>query len=63
MPDQKINVDININADNLNQIPQYKAAFDSLKNSIDNLNKEILKWINHTKMTPFGPLKKVPFAS
>lgn len=28
MSDQKINVDININADSLNQIPQYKAAFD-----------------------------------
>lgn len=31
MSDQKINVDININADSLNQVPQYKAAFDSLK--------------------------------
>jgi hypothetical protein len=51
MPDQKINVDININADNLNQIPQYKAAFDSLKNSIDNLNKEILKYNNQNKET------------
>jgi hypothetical protein len=27
MPDQKITVDININANSLNQVPQYKAAF------------------------------------
>jgi len=30
MSDQKINVDININADSLNQVPQYKAAFELL---------------------------------
>ncbi|QHS56066.1 hypothetical protein GWR56_11170 [Mucilaginibacter sp. 14171R-50] len=49
MSDQKINVDININADSLNQIPQYKAAFDSLKSSIDNVNKEIIKYNNQNR--------------
>lgn len=49
MSDQKINVDININADGLNQVPQYKAAFDSLKSSIDNVNKEIIKYNTQNK--------------
>jgi hypothetical protein len=43
MPDQKITVDISINSESLREIPQYKAAFDSLKTSIDSLNKEMLK--------------------
>ncbi|AMR33941.1 hypothetical protein A0256_22080 [Mucilaginibacter sp. PAMC 26640] len=43
MSNTKIDVDININAESLKQMPQYKAAFDSLKTSIDNINKEMLK--------------------
>lgn len=51
MDNQKINVDININTDSLREIPQYKAAFDSLQSSINNLNKEILKYNNQNKET------------
>ncbi|MFD1255708.1 hypothetical protein ACFQ3S_02785 [Mucilaginibacter terrae] len=42
MPDQKINVDININSDALSQLPKYKAGFDSLRDAVNNLNKEIV---------------------
>jgi hypothetical protein len=49
MPDQKITVDININSESLREIPQYKAAFDSLKTSIDSLNKEVLKQNTQSK--------------
>ncbi len=41
MPDQKINVDISINLDALNQLPKYKAGFDSLRDAVNRLNKEI----------------------
>ncbi len=51
MDNQKINVDININTDSLREIPQYKEAFDSLQSSINNLNKEILKYNNQNKET------------
>ena len=49
MSDQKINVDININADSLRQIPEYKAAFDNLSSAINNLNKEVLKYNTQNK--------------
>jgi hypothetical protein len=49
MSDQKINVDININADSLRQIPEYKAAFDNLSGAINNLNKEVLKYNTQNK--------------
>ncbi|TFF32176.1 hypothetical protein [Mucilaginibacter psychrotolerans] len=49
MPDQTINVDININADSVKQIPQYKAAFDSLKTAVDSLNKTMLKQNEQSK--------------
>jgi|GEM_PF-4850902 len=38
----KINVDIEINSDMLNQLPKYKAGFDNLRNAVNNLNKEIV---------------------
>jgi len=35
---KKINIDIEINTDGQQQVQQYKAAFDSLRNTISNLN-------------------------
>jgi hypothetical protein len=51
MSDTKINVDINITSEALRQIPEYKAAFDSLNTSIKNLNKEILQYNTQSKET------------
>ena len=45
MPDQKINVDIEITSDVLNQLPKYKAGFDNLRDAVNNLNKEIVSSI------------------
>jgi hypothetical protein len=42
MPNQEINVDIKINSDALNQLPKYKAGFDSLRDAVFNLNREIV---------------------
>jgi len=41
MSDQKINVDIEITSDALNQLPKYKAGFDNLRDVVNNLNKKI----------------------
>ena len=44
MPDQKINVDFEITSDALNQLPKYKAGFNSLRDGVNNLNKEMINW-------------------
>ncbi|WP_255459101.1 hypothetical protein [Mucilaginibacter lacusdianchii] len=35
MPDQKINIDIDINSDALQQLPQYKNGFDNLRDAMN----------------------------
>lgn len=49
MSNQKIIVDIVINSNSLREIPQYRAAFDTLKSSVDNVNKEIIRYNNQNK--------------
>jgi hypothetical protein len=44
MPDQNVNINVNINPDNLKQIPQLKTAIDNLRESVTNLNKEVLNF-------------------
>ncbi|MFI5162933.1 MAG: hypothetical protein ACHQHN_16750, partial [Sphingobacteriales bacterium] len=39
---KKITVDIEVNADGLQQIDQYKASFDSLRTSITSLGKPLV---------------------
>jgi len=38
---KKINIDIEINTDGQQQVQQYKAAFDSLRSTINNLNNPL----------------------
>ena len=53
MYDQKvtINVDINVNQDNLKQIPQLKTALDNLRESVTNLNKQVITFNEQNKET------------
>lgn len=47
MPDQKTTIDINANTD----LSQYKAAFDNLRDSVNGLNTEVLKFNNQSRDT------------
>ena len=54
---KKISIDIEINTDGQQQIDQYKASFDNLRNTINNIIRVL---VNYNMLSLFIMLFKYP---